>query len=142
MAVVFAILAHLKIAHLKPTAKQVACVAEAVYHEARGEPVGAQIAVAYTVINRTQHPDFASTPCEVIEEPGQFQWQEKRRGQKDVEAWHDSVEVAALVSTRAIEPTVEGRPVFFAEKRSHPRWSKSMKRLAQIGSLTFWSDRK
>ena len=54
---------------------QVHCLAEAVYHESRGEPLDGQAAVARVVMNRTKFPkQFGSTICEVVYQPGQFSW--------------------------------------------------------------------
>ena len=50
-------------------------------HEARGEPIPAQIAVAKVVVNRVAHPRFPNTVCDVIKQGGetprdmcQFSW--------------------------------------------------------------------
>lgn len=45
--------------------KQLACVAKAVYHEARGEGIAGMAAVAKVVKNRVEH-GFADTPCDVV----------------------------------------------------------------------------
>jgi len=47
---------------------EAACLAMAVYHEGRSEPVDAQMAIAQVVINRAAHPDFPSTICGVVKE--------------------------------------------------------------------------
>lgn len=58
-----------------PEAHQVHCLAEALWHEARGESVAGQAAVARVVMNRTRAPDlFASTVCKVVYQSGQFSW--------------------------------------------------------------------
>ena len=43
-----------------------ACVALAVYFEARGEPVAGQLAVANVVMNRVESSRYPNTPCEVV----------------------------------------------------------------------------
>lgn len=48
------------------------CVAQAVYYESRGEPVAGQKAVADVIVNRTRRPGFASSPCGVVRQKGQF----------------------------------------------------------------------
>ena len=45
---------------------ELACLAEAVYYEARSEGVYGQIAVAEVILNRRDHPDFPDTICEVV----------------------------------------------------------------------------
>lgn len=51
---------------------QTTCLAEALYHEARGEGETGMIAVANVVINRVKHDAFPNDPCSVIYQPSQF----------------------------------------------------------------------
>jgi len=48
------------------------CVAMAVYHEARGEPVRGQRAVADVVVNRARSGRWGSGACSVVNAPRQF----------------------------------------------------------------------
>ena len=48
------------------------CLAQAVYFEARGEPLSGQLAVARVVINRTASGQFPSDYCSVVTQRGQF----------------------------------------------------------------------
>ena len=51
----------------KPTGgKQWACLAEAIYFEARGEPVEGQFAVAEVILNRVESPKFPNSICKVV----------------------------------------------------------------------------
>ena len=51
----------------KPTGgKQWACLAEAIYFEARGEPVEGQFAVAEVVLNRVDSPKCPNSICKVV----------------------------------------------------------------------------
>ncbi|MGR3541063.1 MAG: cell wall hydrolase [Hasllibacter sp.] len=43
-----------------------ACLAEAIYYEARGEPVRGQFAVAEVILNRVEDGQFPDTICEVV----------------------------------------------------------------------------
>ena len=52
--------------------QEIRCLAETVYHEARGESIDGQMAVAETVINRVRSGDFPRTICGVVRQPGQF----------------------------------------------------------------------
>jgi spore germination cell wall hydrolase CwlJ-like protein len=51
-----------------------ACLAEAIYHEARGEPILGKIAVAQVIKNRIASPAYPDTICKVVFQPGQFTW--------------------------------------------------------------------
>lgn len=46
------------------------CLALTVFHEARGEPVPGQVAVAQVILNRANGD--LSKVCDVVKEPGQF----------------------------------------------------------------------
>lgn len=56
------------------TAAAVLCLSSVIYHEARGEPLEGQIAVAHVVMNRVESPQFPDTVCEVVTQPNQFSW--------------------------------------------------------------------
>ncbi len=43
-----------------------ACLAMAIYFEARGEPTVGQIAVAHVIMNRVESDDFPNTVCGVV----------------------------------------------------------------------------
>jgi spore germination cell wall hydrolase CwlJ-like protein len=47
---------------------EVACIAMAIYFEARSEPLDGQVAVANTIMNRVASPRFPDTPCEVVKQ--------------------------------------------------------------------------
>lgn len=48
------------------TATALVCMANALYFEARGEPLAGQIAVAHTIQNRVNDWRFPNTVCEVV----------------------------------------------------------------------------
>jgi len=52
---------------------QIGCLALAIYGEGRGEGVDGMRSIAHVIMNRTLNPRYASTPCEVILEPYQFE---------------------------------------------------------------------
>lgn len=59
-------------------AKQIHCLAENIYHEARNEPFYGQKAVALVTLNRVHSAYFPNTVCEVVKERSkyvcQFSW--------------------------------------------------------------------
>ena len=57
-----------------PSERALACLAEAVYYEARGEPTQGRAAVAYVVLNRAESGIFPRTPCAVVAEGCQFSY--------------------------------------------------------------------
>lgn len=50
------------------------CLSSVIHHEAKGEPLNGQIAVAQVVVNRVNSGKFPSTVCGVVKQRGQFSW--------------------------------------------------------------------
>ena len=46
----------------------IACIATAIYFEARSEPLDGQIAVANVIMNRVASDKFPNSPCEVVKQ--------------------------------------------------------------------------
>lgn len=66
--------------HVELNQREIHCLTEAIYHEARGEPDSGQAGVAQVVLNRTQFGDeFGSTICKVVYQKGQFSWTRQER---------------------------------------------------------------
>ena len=51
-----------------------ACMAMAVYFEARGEPLVGQSAVAHVIINRVEDQRYPNTVCEVVKQGPTYKW--------------------------------------------------------------------
>jgi spore germination cell wall hydrolase CwlJ-like protein len=52
--------------------REAACLALAIYFEARGEPIEGQRAVGHVLVNRTRSPRYPTTICAVLFQRGQF----------------------------------------------------------------------
>lgn len=46
----------------------IACIATAIYFEARSEPLDGQVAVANVIMNRVASDKFPNSPCEVVKQ--------------------------------------------------------------------------
>ena len=81
------------------------CVAQAVYHESRGEPVAGQRAVADVVMNRARRA--RSTPCAVVDAPGQFSGRSRWRVGRGAD-WDRAVTIArqSLSGVVHISPSI------------------------------------
>lgn len=53
------------------------CLSNVVYHEARSEPIIAQLAVARVTINRLHHNEYPDTICKVVWQKNQYTWTSK-----------------------------------------------------------------
>lgn len=54
------------------------CLSSVIHHEAKGELLNGQIAVAQVVVNRVNSGKFPSTVCGVVKQRGQFSWVGKK----------------------------------------------------------------
>jgi spore germination cell wall hydrolase CwlJ-like protein len=52
----------------------IACIATAIYFEARSEPLLGQIAVAHVIMNRVEDKNFPNDPCTVVTQSKTYSW--------------------------------------------------------------------
>lgn len=116
---------------------EINCIATAVYHEARGETLKGQAAVANVILNRVASEKYPDTACEVVYQPHQFTDIEKAKPNKDGLAWEYAVTVAALAYTGEIVDYTKGATHYYAHKKVTPWWSPEKKTTAVIGGHTF-----
>jgi N-acetylmuramoyl-L-alanine amidase len=124
------------------------CLAENIYHEARGEPLDGLYAVAEVTLNRVNSPHFPDTICEVVYEArwdplrmrkvAHFSWTEMKaiptpRGQ----AWQQAMRVATAVYDDVAMPIVPDA-LFYHTTAIHPYWAKNKKTVAKIGNHVFY----
>ena len=114
------------------------CLSKAVYHEARGEEIMGQAAVAHVVLNRVRSEKYPSTICQVVNQPHQFT--DIRHTQPDYssEEWTTTVEVAILSYVGFIDDPTEGSKWYYAhDKVRRPSWAKKKEVVTKIGGHTF-----
>lgn len=116
------------------------CVAEVVYHEARGEPFEGQLAVAAVVVNRTHDPRFPSSICAVVHQPHAFSSLHRQRSTiGDPAAWAWALTVARIaLEDRDSDPT--GGATFFDGATSRPPWLRAVVLLVVIGDHAFYRE--
>lgn len=127
------------------TRKDVTCLAENVYFEARGESDTGMAAVAHVTMNRLADPDFPRTLCQVVREPNQFAWtraEPHRSGVStiaDKDAFAAAARIAAGSLAGHIDDPTEGATFFHAgcQGARKPVWTRSMVVTAVIGCHVF-----
>lgn len=110
------------------------CLAEVIYHEARGESETGQMAVAEVVMNRTESPHFPKTVCGVVNQRGQFA-PKKRISEQG--AYRDAVRIANAVYEGKAPEVTQGA-TYFHTPAVRPSWSRRFTRTKQIGSHIFY----
>jgi N-acetylmuramoyl-L-alanine amidase len=120
--------------------KQQACLAKAVYFEARGEPLEGQLAVADVVLNRAASGKYPSTICEVVTQKAQFsfivdgQFPEPNKASN---AWRKAVAVARLARNEIAEAVPEEVLWYHADYVA-PIWRHGLAKNDKIGAHIFY----
>jgi spore germination cell wall hydrolase CwlJ-like protein len=121
------------------------CLTQAVYFEARGETARGQAAVAQVVLNRVNHPAFPKTVCAVVFQGAQrgsgcqfsFACDGSMRGRREAAAWDRARSVAARALSGRVLGDV-GSATHFHTTAVAPAWGPQMRRVAQVGMHVFY----
>jgi spore germination cell wall hydrolase CwlJ-like protein len=130
-------------------AKAEKCLANAVYFEARDEPVRAQIGVAQVVLNRVFSPFYPKNVCDVVYQNSNrhlacqftFACDGKRDAVTEPDAWARAKRIAAdMLDGKLWMPEV-AKSTHYHDDWAHPNWVHEMKRLDKQGGLIFYRPR-
>lgn len=115
------------------------CIARAVYHEARGEPVMGQIAVAHVILNRAHSGTYSQKICEVVYQPNQFTGLSPATSiDYSSPEWGSAIETAIFSYTGFVEDPTHGAQWYYAQKKiDKPKWAEGKKLLTKINGHTF-----
>ena len=127
---------------------EIACIAMAIYFEARSEPLEGQVAVANTIMNRVHSPYFPDTPCEVVKQ-GRYWAGHPLRNQCHFSYWCDGKPEYIKdqqAYTKALSIAVNAEKLFDVTYGStyyhsddvNPYWSDGLKLVRQIGRHLFY----
>jgi hypothetical protein len=125
-------------------ARDLDCLTQAVYFEARSESPRGQAAVAQVVLNRVKNPSFPKSVCAVVYQgasrPGcQFSFAcdgSMRRG-LERSAWQRARKVAARAMAGVIVADV-GSATHYHTTAVSPAWGARMLRVTQVGLHVFY----
>jgi spore germination cell wall hydrolase CwlJ-like protein len=128
------------------------CLAQAIYHEARGETRDGQMAVANVIINRAFSKKYPSTICGVVYQNAdrgkykcQFTFACDGRSDMGTEraAWNRSVKLAEVAFAEFQQgerpDVIPGTALYYHTTSVAPKWSHTFRRVAAIGSHVFYS---
>jgi len=116
------------------------CLAQAVYFEARGEPLSGQLAVAQVVINRAESGRFAASYCGVVTQPAQFSFVRGGRipaPNQGSSAW-TRAKAVAQIADQGLWPSEAGDALYFHASHVSPRWARARTTLATIDRHVFY----
>lgn len=113
------------------------CLALNIYHEARGEPIYGQYAVAQVVLNRVQDDRWPDNVCDVIFQHKQFSWTLQHYTLDEEKALDLAIKVAQNVLSGHNESTVVCADHYHADY-VRPSWARNMRIEAVIGHHIFY----
>ena len=133
----------------KYSAKDLNCLAQAIYFEARGEPYRGQVAVAQVVMNRLAYPLYPKTICGVVFQDASHrnacQFSFACDGIPEVvnepEAWKQAEDIAAKVADGELYLPEVGNATHYHASYVYPDWAPEMKRVTRIGQHIFYKFR-
>ena len=106
-------------------ARDLDCLTQAVYYEARGESPRGQAAVAQVVLNRVKHPSFPKTICAVVFQGAglgradcqfSFVCDGSMRQPRETEAWDNAQHIAARALSGAVVKEIGAATHFHATR--------------------------
>ncbi len=127
--------------------RELKCLSEALYFEARGEQIEGQLAVADVIINRKNSNQFPNTICGVVSEgaPKRHACQFSYNCDGKLELIYDKktyrriVKLASMILNGAFSDVTNGATFFHASEVS-PSWSKKFKKTRKIGRHIFYKN--
>lgn len=127
--------------------RQFQCLQEAIYHEARGETIPGQFAVAEVILNRVDLDSYPGSICGVVHQNAhlhnacQFSYacNGRSRGMREPGARAIAGQIAQVMLEGAPRDLTDGA-THFHTTAVRPRWSRSFAQTAQIGSHLFYRE--
>ncbi|MFN3857502.1 MAG: cell wall hydrolase [Caulobacter sp.] len=121
------------------------CLTQAVYYEARGETPDGQAAVAQVVLNRVRHPAFPKSVCAVVFQGAygrgvcqfSFACDGSMRRSREPGAWRRAQRVAERALGGYVMPGV-GNATHFHTINVSPSWGPRLVRVNQVGLHVFY----
>lgn len=134
-----------RIANALDASRDLECLTQAAYYEARGEGTDGMRAVAQVVLNRARHSAFPNSVCGVVFQGSgrrvgcqfSFTCDGSMRAPVNRTAWNRARTVASAALSGSVFADV-GNATFFHTTNVAPSWRNSMMRVNQVGSHIFY----
>jgi len=133
--------------------KEINCIREALWHEARGESIEGIKSVLTVIINRKKHPDYPGTFCKVIYQPMQFSYLNQKHkssgsplgaSRSDSEKKVDGVikELAKDAVEGRFKPSLPAGVLWYHSKTVQPGWTRAMLKVKEVGQHRFYAKKE
>ena len=125
-----------------PLTDEANCIAVAVYHEARGESLEGQMAVAKVIMNRAVSGKYPASWCGVVKQPWQFSFVNPRTGyvpsvDQASDAWRKALGVTRLAVANAVQ-SVPAECLWYHADYVAPSWGRRLTKVEKIGAHIFY----
>ncbi len=125
-----------------PLTDEANCIAVAVYHEARGESLEGQLAVAKVIMNRASSGKYPASWCSVVKQPWQFSFVNPRTGNmpgvdQASAAWRKALGVTRLAVANAVS-SVPADCLWYHADYVAPSWGRRLTKVDKIGAHIFY----
>lgn len=113
---------------------EVKCLAQNIYHEARGESLQGQMAVAEVTMNRVKSSRFPDTICEVVWQNKQFSWTHdgKSDKMKNENAKKLALQLAKAYAEGSLESFFTNGSTMYHADYANPAWDYSKLELSAV----------
>jgi len=121
--------------------REMECLANAVYFEARSEPIEGQLAVAEVVLNRAASGRYPTDLCAVITQKAQFSFIRRGRfpaADRGSEAWKKAVAISSIARQK-LAGSLPSSVLWYHATYVSPKWGKRLTKQTQIGLHIFYS---
>jgi spore germination cell wall hydrolase CwlJ-like protein len=142
--------------------EELECLALNIYHEARGESILGQEAIAWVTLNRVKHEDYPNTICGVVKQAKYSKWWKEVKGKdvplknkchfswycdgvsdepKEQKNWEIAQNIAFYISTihgHTDDPT-QGAIMYHADY-VNPYWATHYQKLTVIDTHIFYGE--
>ena len=125
-----------------PLDEQSNCIAVAIYHEARGEALDGQLAVARVIMNRAASGKYPGSWCGVVKQPWQFSFVNPRTGDYPAvnfssASWRKAQAITRLAISNAV-PSLSHDVLWYHADYVAPSWGRRLSRVQKIGTHIFY----
>lgn len=132
--------------------REVQCVRQALWHEARGEGEEGIKAVLSVIVNRTKSKHYPDTFCEVIHQPKQFSYVDELRQQgkpltpkvkeSEQEVYSYIDELAHEAVQEKFVTTLPRDVLWYTHTRINNYWTRTKEVVARVGKHKFFAKKE
>lgn len=117
---------------------QLKCMSENIIFEAGNQSIRGKIAVAQVTLNRVESHKFGSSLCEVIYQPKQYSWTNKKKPKYSIMEYKEAYVIAINVIAHEVSLPELKDALFYHATYTNPCWRHKMTRVAQIEQHIFY----